>query len=188
MLVEMKVSPVPTMLCSKGTGFHNCCSLAFCAIAGANCAAPPHHAVNTRLSSQAENCLLLLVQVLDELKASQLPTITVWNKVDACKDPDMVRAVATGRKDTLCISARTGEGVDGFVTRVEERLEKLMVPVQVLVPFAQFELCGQIHRTGAVDIEQYVESGVFIKGRVPAPLAQQLKPLTVSAVKQHTLV
>ena len=144
--------------------------------------------MNKRLLSHAGSCLNLFVQVLDELKASQLPTITLWNKVDACKDPDMVRAVAAGRKDTLCISARTGEGVDGFVNRVEERLEKMMVPVQVLVPFAQFELCGQIHRTGAVDIEQYVESGVFIKGRVPAPLALQLQPLTVSAVKQPTLV
>ena len=46
--------------------------------------------------------------VLKELGALVLPTLTVWNKADACVDPGAVAAVAAQREATVCVSARTG--------------------------------------------------------------------------------
>ena len=51
---------------------------------------------------------LLTQQVLEELGADGLPLITVWNKVDACAQPDMVWKLAANRPNTVALSAMTG--------------------------------------------------------------------------------
>jgi len=39
--------------------------------------------------------------VLDELKVHDAPIVTAWNKIDAAPNPDGVRALAHGRRDTV---------------------------------------------------------------------------------------
>jgi hypothetical protein len=46
--------------------------------------------------------------VLDTLRVHSAPIVTAWNKIDACVNPDAVRALAEGRPDT--VRARRGAG------------------------------------------------------------------------------
>lgn len=45
------------------------------------------------------------LQVLDELRVHNVPIVTAWNKIDACPNPDAVRALAAGRSDTVSCGA-----------------------------------------------------------------------------------
>ncbi|KAL3156882.1 hypothetical protein ABBQ38_001149 [Trebouxia sp. C0009 RCD-2024] len=117
-----------------------------------------------------------VMQVLEELDVGHIPMISVWNKVDVCADPEMVQTVASKRDNTVCISAHTGEGLPTLMNLVQQKIEQSMMPINVLVPYAQGELSGEIHRVGIVESEEFVAEGSYIKARVPVPLAMRLAP------------
>lgn len=77
------------------------------------------------------------LQVLEELDVEHIPMISVWNKVDVCADPEMVQTVASKRDNTVCISAQTGQGLPELMKLVQDKVEQSMMPVNVLVPYAQ---------------------------------------------------
>ncbi|KAK9810057.1 hypothetical protein WJX72_004066 [[Myrmecia] bisecta] len=126
-----------------------------------------------------------VIKVLSELDVGAIPLVTVWNKVDACPEPEAVRQIAAGRDNTLCISAATGAGMAEFMGAVEQRIQNMMVAVEVLVPFAQGDLVGDIHRFGVIETEDYTADGTHIVARVPVLLATKLGPLAVSVVRQE---
>lgn len=115
--------------------------------------------------------------VLKDLGVSAIPTLTVWNKLDACADPNAVRAVAAARENTVCVSGRTGEGLDDFLQMVAGRLKDAMVLVHALVPYSQGDLVEEAHRCGVVESAEYTEHGTEIIAHVPAHLAGRLAPL-----------
>ena len=57
--------------------------------------------------------------------------------MDACADPEVVRAVAARREQTVCVSGLTGEGLGEMLERVSAKLQDSMVAVHVLIPYAQ---------------------------------------------------
>ena len=79
--------------------------------------------------------------MLEELDVRHIPMISVWNKVDVCADPEMVQTVATKRDHTVCISAQTGEGLPDLMSLVQRKIEETLMPVNVLVPYAQVCVC-----------------------------------------------
>ncbi|KAI7836581.1 hypothetical protein COHA_009542, partial [Chlorella ohadii] len=116
-------------------------------------------------------------RVLEELGVQNIPTLNVWNKVDACADPAVIQAVAARREQTVCISGLTGEGLPELLERVSGKLQDSMVSVHVLVPYSQGELVDEIHRTGVVASADFGGSGVELRAHVPLSLAQRLQPL-----------
>jgi GTP-binding protein HflX len=117
--------------------------------------------------------------VLKELGVINVPTLTVWNKLDACADPDAVAAVAARREGTVCVSGLSGDGVETLLAAVSTRLQNSMRSVRVLVPYAQGDLVEEIHRCGVVDEMEYTEDGALMQAHVPPNLASKLTPLIV---------
>lgn len=85
--------------------------------------------------------------MLEELDVGHIPMVSVWNKVDVCADPEMVQTVASKRENTVCISAQTGQGLSDLMNLVQDKIEQSMMPVSVLVPYAQVfaALVGEYH-------------------------------------------
>lgn len=75
--------------------------------------------------------------MLEELDVGHIPMVSVWNKVDVCADPEMLQTVASKRENTVCISAQTGQGLPDLMNLVQDKIEQSMMPVSVLVPYAQ---------------------------------------------------
>lgn len=126
--------------------------------------------------------------VLKELGVGALPTVTVWNKVDACADPDAVHAVAAARKDTVCVSGLTGEGLDTFLHVVANRLKDAMIKIHALVPYSQGDLVEEAHRCGVVESAEYTEHGTELIAHVPVSLAGRLEHLKVSSTNRVEMV
>lgn len=114
--------------------------------------------------------------VLKDIGAHNIPSITVWNKVDACWDPDMVKAVAEQRESTVCVSAMTGDGIPDLLATVGERLrDQLHSKVhELLVPYTHGDLVEEVHRCGVVERVEYTEHGCMVTAAVPAGLAARL--------------
>ncbi|KAK9862028.1 hypothetical protein WJX84_001065 [Apatococcus fuscideae] len=118
--------------------------------------------------------------VLDDLEVGNVPQLVVWNKVDAVAQPDVVQAVAQERENTACVSAQTGQGMQDLLEAIEARLRDLLVPVDVLVPWTNGSLSGEIHKVGVVDSEEFLDEGMQMSARVPMSLASRLQPMAVS--------
>jgi GTP-binding protein HflX len=117
--------------------------------------------------------------VLKDLGVINVPTLTVWNKLDACADPEAVAAVASRREGTVVVSGLSGEGVENLLGAVSTRLQNSMKSVRVLIPYAQGDLVEEIHRCGVVDEMEYTEGGALMQAHVPPNLASKLELLFI---------
>ncbi|KAL6749124.1 hypothetical protein V8C86DRAFT_3190407 [Haematococcus lacustris] len=133
------------------------------------------HVVDISHHNAAAQCDAVL-SVLDELGIGHLPVVTAWNKVDCCTDHEQVRKMAARRRDTVCLSGLTGEGVEELLDLIALKLADSMVQVEVELPWASAgELVDDIHRAGALlQPPEYTEHGVSLRARVPPHLASRL--------------
>lgn len=119
-------------------------------------------------------------KVLDELEATNIPTLTVWNKLDACSNPQAVLSVGAGRKETVCVSATEGYGIETLLESITRQMQKKMVTLMVLVPYDRGVLVDEIYRSGVVMREAFTELGTIIHCHVPPNLVGKLEPMQIS--------
>ena len=85
--------------------------------------------------------------VLEEIGASSVPELLVVNKVDV--SPEAARLAAKTR-DAVAISAKTGEGVEGLLRAVADRLRRSDRVVELTIPWSRGDVLAAVHREGEV--------------------------------------
>ncbi len=88
--------------------------------------------------------------VLAEIGAAEIPELLVVNKAD--RSPEAARLVAK-LEGAVCISALTGEGIDGFLRAVADRVRLSDRIVRLVIPYARGDVLAAVHREGEV-VEQ----------------------------------
>ena len=112
-------------------------------------------------------------EVLAEIEAGGVPELVVVNKADAA-DPDAVAALLRREPDAIVVRARTGEGIEALMERIEAELPSRMTDVEVLVPYTRGDLVSRAHQVGDVLAVEHEAGGTRLKARVPAALASEL--------------
>ena len=80
---------------------------------------------------------------------------------------------------SVCISARTGEGIDRLLEAVVEALPKDRRLVTLLLPFSAGALAERCRREGAVESEEYVPEGLSMTVTLGEPLLDTVKEYIV---------
>lgn len=111
--------------------------------------------------------------------AADVPELVVLNKIDLA-DPVTLAALRTALPTAVCVSARTGEGLDELAATLERMLPRPDVSVDVVVPYSRGDLVARFHADGEIDAVEYVEAGTRLVGRVDAPLAAALRQADVA--------
>lgn len=96
-------------------------------------------------------------QLLDELGRGDRPVLTVYNKCDLAPDfrpPADVEGV--------CISARTGEGIDQLLTAIASELSGKFLRIRLLLPFDKLGLAAELRENGKLFAEEYRETGLYL--------------------------
>ncbi|CAN5484559.1 GTPase HflX [soil metagenome] len=119
-----------------------------------------------------------VIEILDELKLDDRQMITALNKIDLLDSaPEGEPALDAGdlSNDYVPVSARTGDGVDVLLDRLDEMLSStaLYTYLEVCIPFANSDLVDVFHRLGQVEDESYTEEGTSIEGYVPSRYADR---------------
>jgi GTP-binding protein HflX len=97
--------------------------------------------------------------VLSDIGAADIPELLVINKAD--RAPEAARLVAKN-EDAVCISALTGEGIDGFLRAVADRVRMSDRVVRLVIPYARGDVLAAVHREGeVVDSEQGEEAATL---------------------------
>jgi GTPase len=89
--------------------------------------------------------------VMAEIGASDVPELLVVNKAD--RAPEAARLLAAEMEGSVCISARTGEGIDELLRTVADRLRLADRVVELVIPWARGDVLAAVHREGEV-VEQ----------------------------------
>jgi GTP-binding protein HflX len=107
-------------------------------------------------------------RVLGELGVATECVLTVWNKIDR------LSASEVEENHVLRISALKGTGMARLLERVEQMLNGSMKLVEVLLPYSESRLLGEIYRTGSVEREEHRDTGTLLKVHLPALMVGRL--------------
>lgn len=113
---------------------------------------------------QAEVQMHIVYETLRELGALGKKTITLLNKQDAAADCQLRDLRADY---TLKISAKTGAGLGEFKMLLEKLLAQELIYVERLFPYQEAGRIQLIREYGQLLEEEYTESGIAVKARVP---------------------
>ncbi|MEJ7765254.1 MAG: GTPase HflX [Acidimicrobiales bacterium] len=102
--------------------------------------------------------------VLSEIGAGEVPQLICVNKADL--DPEVASQLAKNHPGSVVTSGATGEGVDGLLRAIGERLRALTVSVDLLVPWARGDVIAAVHREGQVLSEDHEDAGLRIRARL----------------------
>jgi len=115
--------------------------------------------------------------VLQEIGASGVPELLAFNKADVAPDIDRLLAAHPG---SVAISALRGEGIDGLLQAVGDRLRASGNIVELVVPFERGDVVAAVHREGEVLVEQHEEGGTRLRARLDRVGAARFREFLVS--------
>ncbi|MBQ7399547.1 MAG: GTPase HflX [Clostridia bacterium] len=102
--------------------------------------------------------------ILSQLDAADKPTIYVFNKCDRLEV--VPAADALKNHSTVCISAKTGDGVDNLLSMIDEVLAKSKRQIKFLFPFDMQAAVNNLYENATVVSTEYIESGVLVEAIV----------------------
>jgi GTP-binding protein HflX len=118
--------------------------------------------------------------VLAEVGAADVPELVVINKIDGA-DPVEVKALQLRERDSVAVSAKTGEGLDELRAALEEALPERDTVVRAEVPYDRSDLVARAHAVGEVRRVEHGPEGTLLEARVPPELAAELERYAVTA-------
>ena len=115
-------------------------------------------------------------EVLSEIGAVKVPEVIVVNKAD-CADPLVLQRLKRSEHDVVVVSAKSGEGIDQLLARIDEVLPGPSIEVRVEVPYSRGDITSRM-LTSAIVIEQaHTETGTWFHAKVDAELAAVLESM-----------
>lgn len=109
---------------------------------------------------EAASQLAVTDQVLAELGCAGIPQLTVYNKCDLAPN---LRPFDTA---AVCVSARTGQGLEELLQKVDGLLADRVRRIAVLLPYDKLGEAGPMRQRGTVLAEEYRPDGLYLEGIV----------------------
>jgi GTP-binding protein HflX len=113
-------------------------------------------------------------QVLTELGCQDTPTLAVLNKVDAAPVDHLIPVLENRMPRSLCISARTGSGLDRLVEAVVEEMGRQAIHATVRTGVDNGRLMAELDRLGTVIERRYTGNAAEMDLRIDRARLHQL--------------
>ena len=115
----------------------------------------------------AEEEIIAVLEVLQELRATDKPTLYVLNKSDKLGEAGeaVVARLLHGRPGVL-VSAKTGEGLDDLRMAIDQAMAQDEVELMLHIPFADGAALDVLHKTAQILATDYDEAGTKLTVRL----------------------
>jgi len=113
---------------------------------------------------------------LNNIGADQIPVVTALNKIDLVNDHSTVGQILENFGSSCVISAKTGEGLNDLLIKVERQLYDTYIPIRVRLPYQQGQLLSLFYDQGQVEKVVHERGGVSISGNLPIRLLARYRP------------
>jgi GTPase len=121
-------------------------------------------------------------EVLAEVGAAGVPELVVINKADAADSIELEGLQLTERQSVV-VSARTGDGLDKLMAELERLLPRSQREVTAVIPYDRGDLVSRAHDEGEVLSVRHGGNGTRMTARIPLGLAAELEQFAVSAAQ-----
>lgn len=115
-------------------------------------------------------------ETLQEIRAANIPVITILNKLDLLKHPEQAQETLARYPQAVAISSLNGSGVPHLLRVIQQELYETYTPIKVHLPYQQGALISMFHEMGQVERIEHGRGGVDIQGRIPGRLLAQFLP------------
>jgi GTP-binding protein HflX len=113
--------------------------------------------------------------LLDELGLADRPTIVALNKVDRL-EADAALGHLVARFNGVAISARTGQGVNTLLERIDLIFRPRVERMRLIIPYRDGPALALCYDRGRVLERADLPEGIRVEVEVPRRLATQLAP------------
>ena len=127
-------------------------------------------------SSEADNRIKVVCDVLDEIGAGGKPYINVYNKCDlenCCISSD------NGGKNVF-ISAKTGQGIADLMAAIADTAPGKKFERELIIPYSDGGVLNELHKNEKVLDEEYRGDGVYIKVLADEAVFQTIKQYEIN--------
>ena len=122
---------------------------------------------------QAEEQILAVNSVLEEIGASGKPTMMVFNKVDRFDGRELLARFQERFPDSVGISARTGEGAEELMTELGAMLRPVREFMNLSIPHESAAVIARLHAVAQVVERDYSGRTARFKARIPPHLRSE---------------
>ena len=105
-----------------------------------------------------EQQIEVTLDTIKELGASDKPVLTVFNKCDLTPNLHFFSV----DRNTVRISAKTGEGLPALLEKTASMLENTRRRVKLIIPYSDGNLISRIRNDGELISEEYTPDGIII--------------------------
>ena len=105
-------------------------------------------------------------EVLAEVGAAGVDELIVYNKMDAVS-PETAARLREIHPAGEFISAVTGEGVDGLLAAIVDRLDAKTIELDLLIPYDRGDVLAEVHDAGRVTSLEHGGTGTEVSVRLP---------------------
>jgi GTPase len=124
-------------------------------------------------------------RVLEELGLEDRPALTVMNKVDRLPEPNgLLRELAA--EGGIAVSARTGEGLDTLLARIDDSLRLVRSACRLRVPYERGGVLSRVYARGRVLRREDRADGIYLEVEVPRALEGLVRPYRISGTDGAT--
>ncbi|MBN1219531.1 MAG: GTPase HflX [Anaerolineae bacterium] len=124
------------------------------------------HVVDITHPNVAEQAATV-TETLAQLGATDVPMLVALNKIDRLDNPDAAIEQLAQYPNSLAISARTGQGLELLLDRVEGIVQLNRRPIRLLIPYNRGDLVSLLHERAIVSQETYAAEGIYVEAHVP---------------------
>lgn len=115
--------------------------------------------------------------VLGEIGAKGVPELVAFNKTDLAPDAKRLVDLHPG---SVGLSAMTGEGIDGLLDAIGDRLRSMNTIVELVIPYDRGDMLATAHREGEVLMESAEETGMRLRVRLDDAGVARLRDFAIT--------
>lgn len=108
-------------------------------------------------------------ELVRQLDAQDTPCIRIYNKCDA------YLGIRPHGENTVCISAKTGEGAEALITLLGDMLGASRQEVHLVIPYANAGIVDLLNREAVITKQEYTENGIEIDAILTPEILGQVK-------------
>ena len=129
---------------------------------------------------QAEEQILAVNAVLEEIGADGKPTLMVLNKTDRAGSEALLKRYLNRFPSAVGVSAKTGEGIPELLAELGSLLRPVREFVELNVPHESSEVIARLHAVTQVVERNYDGETARFKARIPPHLHREFSAFIVS--------
>ena len=129
---------------------------------------------------EAEAQIAAVNVVLEELDATEIPMLMVFNKIDRLKSEEELHILRCQYPDALPISAQRGDGIPTLLDALAHRFVQQGADLSFCIPYTEGKALDLLHKHGTVLDAEYAADAVHVTARLPDRYLKSVSQFLVS--------